>query len=474
MCILHHHVARPQRPGVSSWDCAESPSLCEVSDTPMGLPNLKGISKERVRLANKLYAITAKYVLILHDRNIGWSVENPASSLMWVTDEFVRLMQNLGVQLHGVLFHTCMFGAPRKKQTALWTNICEPRTCNDAHEHAPWGLTHSGSFATAEECAYNSELCAHWAAAIEQFALNRGLHPAPSSLDDVDFQNLHLKDKANKAILGAPPKGSKLPPLLTDFLEETVVPVQHHACLEQAKPGARLADNAVFPKGARLLQVWNDQVGSTEGEPTLVAKVGIPVTPLKYVAMASQLIHPDLQRVKLSPQLQRAISFCGPGRSLELRKLRIQWTKDVVALMGQTRDEEDRWSSLRPRYLQKVLDGKRFCLMHRTLNDMGYADASVAEEASTGFPLVGWMRASNVFASNVRPPELHVSALETMAASYSARTIASVQLSLDAELDAQVWQATLDEVAFDVSELPAGHVASPRFGIRQGQKVRPI
>ena len=83
--------------------------------------------------------------------------------------------------------------------------------------------------------------------------------------------------------------------------------------------------------------------------------------------------------------------------------------------------------------------------------------------------------------SNVRPPELHVSALETMAASYSARTIASVQPSLDAELDAQVWQATLDEVAggtldgpFDVSELPAGHVASPRFGIRQGQKVRPI
>ena len=367
---------------------------------PMGLPNLKGISKERVRLANKLYAITAKYILVLHDRNIGWSVENPASSLM-VTDEFVRLMQTLDVQMHGVLFHTCMFGAPRKKQTALWTNIRElcqlARTCNDTYEHAPWGLTQSGSFATAEECAYNSELCAHWAAAIEQFALNKGLHPAPSSLDDVDFQNLHLKDKANKAILGALPKGSKLPPLLTDFLEETVVPVQHHACLEQAKPGARLADNAIFPKGARLLQVWNDQVGSTEGEPMLVAKVGIPVTPLKYVAMASQLVHPDLQRVKLSPQLQRAIGFCGPGRSLELRRLRIQWTKDVVALMGQTKDEEDTWAGLRPRYLQKVLDGKRFCLMHRILNNMGYADASVAEEASSGFPLVGWMRASNVF-----------------------------------------------------------------------------
>ena len=56
------------------------------------------------------------------------------------------------------------------------------------------------------------------------------------------------------------------------------------------------------------------------------------------------------------------------------------------------------------------------------------------------------MRCAGVFAAHVRPPELHVSAFEAMAASYSARTVASVKASGDADLDQQVWEATLAEV----------------------------
>ena len=105
----------------------------------------------------------------------------------------------------------------------------------------------------------------------------------------------------------------------------------------------------------------------------------------------------------------------------------------------------------------------------------------MAWEASTGFPLVGWMKCSGVCAANLRPPALHVSAFETMAAAHSARTIASVGPTSDTELDEQVWTATLAEVEggtlegpFEVESLPKGHVASPRFGTRQGSKVRPI
>ena len=189
---------------------------------PMGMPSLKPIQRERVRLANKLYKLTKKCVAILHARGVGWSVENPASSLMWITTPFVELMQFLGPEIHGVLFHTCMFGASRKKQTALWTNVAEllqlNRTCSGDHPHKTWGLTDTGTFATADECAYNSELCAHWAAAIENYALNKGLQPVPDTLDEVGPQHLHLRDTANKAILGALPRGGKLPPLLSDFL----------------------------------------------------------------------------------------------------------------------------------------------------------------------------------------------------------------------------------------------------------------
>ena len=78
----------------------------------MGLPGLKGVQLERVKLANSLYEFTAKYVQLLHERNIGWSVENPSSSLMWVTRPFANLMLSLRAEISGVLFHTCMFGAP--------------------------------------------------------------------------------------------------------------------------------------------------------------------------------------------------------------------------------------------------------------------------------------------------------------------------------------------------------------------------
>ena len=91
------------------------------------------------------------------------------------------------------------------------------------------------------------------------------------------------------------------------------------------------------------------------------------------------------------------------------------------------------------------------------------------------------MKSSGVFASCLRPPELHVEGLVAMAASYNARTLASIKPSDDAEMDSEVWRATLSEVEsgsldgpYDVHELPKHHLVSPRFGIRQGTKVRPI
>eukprot|EP00435_Cladocopium_sp_Y103_P074630 s23_g50.t1 len=52
---------------------------------PMGLPRLRPAQKTRVAKANRLYALTWKYINLLDARGVGWSVENPASSLMWVT-----------------------------------------------------------------------------------------------------------------------------------------------------------------------------------------------------------------------------------------------------------------------------------------------------------------------------------------------------------------------------------------------------
>ena len=171
---------------------------------------------------------------------VGWSVENPSTSLMWSTTPFVELMHVLGKEHYGLQFHTCMFGPPRKKQTALWTNIIElkqlSRVCDDSHDHSPWGLTPDGRFATADECAYNPELCAHRAQIIHEYAVRRGISPAPSSFEDGQADHLHVANTANKAILGGLPRGNKLPPLLTGFLETQIVHCADYTVLAHAKP----------------------------------------------------------------------------------------------------------------------------------------------------------------------------------------------------------------------------------------------
>ena len=66
-----------------------------------------------------------------------------------------------------------------------------------------------------------------------------------------------------------------------------------------------------------------------------MARIGIPVDPLEYVARAVTLVHPNLQRVNLSKGLEAAILFCKDGLSCELRRTRISWTKSMLALLDE-------------------------------------------------------------------------------------------------------------------------------------------
>jgi hypothetical protein len=155
----------------------------------MGFKNLKGINKQRVIAANFLYRWTKKMIVRLERAGAAWSVENPASSLMWLTDPFAELIDEIP-SLVAFSFHTCMFQAKRKKDTAIWTSIRElrnhlERKCDSQHEHLAWGKSekHDG-FATADECAYNESMCASWAQAIFDFAVARGYHVPPLDMQD--------------------------------------------------------------------------------------------------------------------------------------------------------------------------------------------------------------------------------------------------------------------------------------------------
>ena len=455
---------------------------------PMGLKFLTKVQRQRVTQANKLYEVTCSLILYLHVRGIAWSVENPASSLLWLTDPFVQLAAELKGVLRGCWFHTCMYAAPRRKTTALWYNFAEldgfAIECDNSHPHLGWGITADNAFATADECAYNHELCQHWAACVLRYAQRCGLVPGPETLQAITSEDGALRDKANQAMSGAQPRGSKLPPLLTDFLQSTWISHAELPLLQGLLPGSRVPDNDTLPKGARVLAIGKCSGGETAATAATAGtgclkeglfRVGIPVDPQRYLEMASKLVRPVNMDSILADEVEDAVLLHMQG-SVEVRKRRLQWAKWLSGLVRRTAKDERCVQAQRSGHLQQIYQKKRFLLLEAC-----YPDAKVASEASAGFPLVGWCPASGVFERKMRIPELHVSELGMMLDSVTRRTLSSIKPSGDESLDLEVWGITLEEAQagfitqpVPATELPAGSCLSPRFGKKQGQKVRPI
>ena len=116
--VLYVHFAPPCGTASAARNIQPGPPPLRSVRFPMGLPNLSFAQRQRVGKANFLYAWTCKVILMLSAKGIAWSVENPASSLMWVTDPFLQLLEAIP-DLIAFSFHTCMFAAKRKKDTAL-------------------------------------------------------------------------------------------------------------------------------------------------------------------------------------------------------------------------------------------------------------------------------------------------------------------------------------------------------------------
>ena len=84
---------------------------------PDGLKNLRGKDLQRVQMANRLYSLTARVFRYATENGIPTTIENPSRSLFWKTQWIAPLLQL--PQAHTVIFHHCMYGSTRRKQTSL-------------------------------------------------------------------------------------------------------------------------------------------------------------------------------------------------------------------------------------------------------------------------------------------------------------------------------------------------------------------
>lgn len=83
---------------------------------PLGFDTLQGTDA-----AKYIYSFTAEHCTDLRIRKVGWIIENLGSALMWVHPDIAALQQLN--EAKSLAFHTCMYGAARRKKTAIWTNV---------------------------------------------------------------------------------------------------------------------------------------------------------------------------------------------------------------------------------------------------------------------------------------------------------------------------------------------------------------
>ncbi|CAE7578571.1 unnamed protein product [Symbiodinium sp. CCMP2592] len=157
---------------------APEPQPLRDALNPLGLPSLSPGSLDALRVtkANQLYELSLDIALFCASRDIVVSIENPARPWAWAAIvELLRRRANASDcacfnRLQSVIFHSCMHGGSRPKQTKLLCTADVYATlsaqCDGRHQHEPWSITAKGGrwhFATAQEAAYPALLAARMA-----------------------------------------------------------------------------------------------------------------------------------------------------------------------------------------------------------------------------------------------------------------------------------------------------------------------
>ena len=192
-----------------------NPPPLRSTNEPDGMKNMPMQFRARVKSANRLYLITSKTVLTLHQRGIFWSVENPHRSFMWDTSYWNKYTKHL--QYYNLVLDYCMFGGQRLKRTRI--SHCIPAfqhlsvLCDGQHIHLPWGHS-KGKWATAEEMPYPLGLCNAMVQQCLKQMESFGVILPPLSLKDVTN---HDDVAFSRAFGGKQPKGKRIPPLVSEF-----------------------------------------------------------------------------------------------------------------------------------------------------------------------------------------------------------------------------------------------------------------
>ena len=441
-----------------------------------GLPGLSFLDRARVSQANKLYHVCSDVAQACQRLSIWWSIENPTSSLMWLTSPLQQLWTCLRDHIKFATFHNCVYGGDRRKSTTFWTTCgaLQGLTCvcakDFAHVRAPWGRQKDGSWATSQEAAYPPGLCSRIASLVLQSAVHSGKVAGPETGSSFFARRSELARE--RAAQGLFPRGSQMPPLVDPFPRKVWHQVPSDCDRSVFVPGKRLPDSKAFPKGSTTLAVAHDS-GSWW------AQVGIPVTLEKFLVLSSRSQHPDSMGPVLPPILRRLVHRYCSMTSSELSEVRVNRLKSMLAraLQAQERAVHLR---LEPR-ARDVLKGKRLLLFGELLAAMNFPDTTLTSDMQQGFRITGWLQDTRVRPPKVIVPSLTADDLWTSRLYHHRQMWSMCRSSGDDSLDQALWTQTLKEcesgwatLHVGLTQPPSNSVLSKRFAVQQHDKVRPI
>ena len=462
---------------------------------PDGISFLHGLDAVRVSQANQLYSFCGETFDKCQELGKLAMCENPRSSLFWCTSFWseTRCAPDLFIQDH----QACAYGSSRPKWTRLVANFEQVHlinlTCPGNHKHEPWGTVRRGAkrvFATSLEVHYPPGLCK---AIVNAFLTKIGSMGFVK--DDAVPAN-----PAVQAMSGKQPLTGRLLPMVPEFksklivfrdAQQQLVWPDPHPSLEHCKllhsfqvGGLEGAENtsenaknickasgidggcipAVLPANSWTLQVF-----------------GVPWEPLEFIEKASTFEHPLAVRRAVPEVLTEAIDMINQKSHVEIAKHRLKtilfWNKRAKQLEDEERLLKDGMDPI----VAKAVANKRILLFREMLTAADYPDVSAAEELAEGAKLIGEVPVTGVLPSKFVPATTTSVSLKKQSELMKSKVFHIANSSGDAEVDAEVWRQTLEEVGegwlkgpISVSNIDPSCPITKRFGLKQRDKVRLI
>ena len=295
---------------------------------PWGVDGLMPTEQARVDAANGIYQGMCRFLERCTVLQIPWSVENPASSLLWQIPVWSKLSRHARF----VEFAACAWGSKRPTKKAFLTTLpglsMLEAQCPGNHIHEPHsrkrradGSWHS---ATSAEVAHPRELCV----AIRQCVMASQAYPTPAQP-----VSSHINATVRGTIaLHKQPRGRRVPPIVPEYLRVCTVILQSQPILNSKK--CLTLQSGPIPAGSRLLNVHVIQSGDQKGH--FNCTFGIYRSVSAFVDAALLARHPFEQFHTLPDDMLKVVFrtvTLGPAaiasRRAEILKLWSSWAREL-------------------------------------------------------------------------------------------------------------------------------------------------